>query len=142
MSLRKFIAEARVSCGRPNNCPAIVQALIPRIPEFGEEISEHLIVLGLNKEVREALKQYENGEKALSREQLDLWPQAVRSIVHAIDRARVFVPSRADFIELQPELISAVEMREAGRYLIAHGEDAIRRGNLLIRLADLSRPAA
>lgn len=68
--------------------------------------------------------------------------QAVRQTVGQIDRERVWVPSRDEFVELVPDALSASEMREAGNHLLQHGADCIRRGRLLLRLADMTPAAA
>lgn len=63
--------------------------------------------------------------------------EAARSYVEQIDRERVWVPSRDEFVELVPDALQPGEMREAGEYLLQHGADCIRRGRLLVRLAEI-----
>lgn len=140
--LRPLIDEARLASGRPNNAPSVVQSLMGRIDDFDQEVIDYLIATGLNKEVRAVLSQFDPEPERAERRQIDLWPAPVRGLVEEIDRKAVFVPSIEDFVDLLPGAISSEEMREAGTYLISHGEDSIRRGNALLRLADLSAEAA
>jgi hypothetical protein len=55
--------------------------------------------------------------------------------VEQIGRGEVFVPSRNAFVPLLPSHLQPQEMDEAGKYLIDHGGDCIRRGGLLRRLS-------
>lgn len=95
---------------------------------------EHLLSVGIEAELRMMLKgdRPDDADPA----QLGLWPDVVRALVGEINRARVFVPARNEFVELIPAAISRDEVNEAGDYLIAKGEDSIKVGK---KLKDLSR---
>lgn len=95
----------------------------------------HLFAYGLSQEIRRYLKNRNDDDDGSTIDQLDLWPMNLRSIIGDIDRARVFVPSRGEFIELIPSAINAKETREAGEYLIIKGQDTIRVGRRLVSLA-------
>lgn len=110
-----------------------------------DDVLKHLVSRGLNQEIRAFLSRfYSNGETADDNRshQLSMWTdERAKKCVEQIDRERIWVPSRGDFVELVPDALSMEEMREAGEYLIQHGADCVRRGRLLLRLADLAVPA-
>jgi hypothetical protein len=136
--LRALITEARVACTSPNSAPAVSHTMLSK--PFLKRIARlrgvrmHLIASGINNEVRRYLKGTDEDD-GVDFDQLKLWPENLRDEVKAIDRSRVFVPSRGEFVELVPSAIDAKETREAGEYLVAKGEDCIRVGNALKRLA-------
>ena len=68
-----------------------------------------------------------------------MWPTEAQQCVEPINRERVWVPSRNEFVELAPDAVAPNEIREAGEYLLQHGADCIRRGRLLVRLAEIGR---
>lgn len=139
--LRAIINEARIACGSPNSCPSISHVMLTppflrRIEREGCQI--HILALGINSAVRTFLKDGDAEErKGASPGQLDLWPRSHREIVREIDRAAVYVPSRKEFVPLEPSDISPAETNEAGLYLVSFGDDCIRAGRNLIRLARL-----
>lgn len=97
----------------------------------------YLFSNGLAQEVRRFLKfDADDGDKMTS-DQLDLWPRHLRGSVNDIGMARVFVPSRNEFVLLTPTTIGKADVGEAGHYLIAKGRDCIRRGKSLISLCEL-----
>jgi hypothetical protein len=97
----------------------------------------YLVAVGLAAEVRRFLKlEPDDDGGSVTTAQLDLWPQKLREAVAEIGQARVFVPSRAEFVMLTPMTISAAEAKEAGGYLVSKGNECIRRGTQLIALAD------
>jgi hypothetical protein len=95
----------------------------------------HLLAGGLMKDIREYLKSDPNEGDGVGHDQLAFWPAALRPLVKDIDRARVFVPARGEFVMLNPKAISKEEVSESGDYLIAKGEDCIRVGKRLKELA-------
>lgn len=131
----------------PDTAVTIARTTTPNTSIVGEnEVHDHLLRAGLNAEIRRCLTRYLGGDGAegtqARAQQLLLWPETVRQTVGQIDRERVWVPSRDEFVELVPEALSASEMREAGNHLLQHGADCIRRGRLLLRLADMTPAAA
>ena len=146
--LRQIIRDARQNAARPDNAPAIARVILAEYRDaiLGEnEVHDHLLRAGLNAEIRRCLTRYlgDGAERTQARaQQLLLWPETVRQTVGQIDRERVWVPSREEFVELVPDAMSASEMREAGNHLLQHGADCIRRGRLLLRLADMTPATA
>jgi len=138
--LRSFISEARAECEHPNSQPAVQHTMLTR--PFLRRILRtrglkmHLIATGLGQEIRRFLKTDPDDGGTVTRNQLELWPARLQSLVQDIGMSRVFVPSRNEFVLLAPKSIGAEEVREAGRYLITKGEDCIRRGETLISLSD------
>jgi hypothetical protein len=136
--LRALITEARVACASPNSAPAVSHTMLSKA--FLKKIARsrgvrmHLIASGINNEVRRYLKGTDEDD-GVDFDQLRLWPENLRDEVKAIDRARVFVPSRGEFVMLDPKIISREETNEAGEYLVGKGEDCIRAGKALIRLS-------
>jgi len=113
--------------GRPSHLKKLAQTRGLRM---------YLVGVGLSAEIRRYLKHNaEDDAGGLTPDQLELWPARLRAAVKDIGMARVFVPSRNEFVLLAPDSINAAETREAGDYLIAKGEDCIRRGQQLIQLA-------
>jgi hypothetical protein len=100
----------------------------------------HLVADGLAIEIRRFLKgtgdDTGDGDIGVTKAQLAFWPKHLRSVVEDINRARVFVPSRKEFVLLSPECITPKEVDDAGEYLIAKGEDCIRVGTQLTDLAE------
>ena len=139
--LRTLINEARIACGQPQSCPAISHVMLTdpflrRLELDGCQL--HILGLGINAAVRAFLKDGDGEERrGVSAGQLDLWPDKHRRIVQTIDRAAVYVPSRKEFLPLEPAEISPPQTREAGEYLVTFGEDCIRAGRDLIKLARL-----
>ena len=73
--------------------------------------------------------------EGLRAEQMEMFPPDARATVEQIGRGEVFVPSRNAFVPLLPSHLQPQEIDEAGKYLIDHGGDCIRRGGLLRRLS-------
>jgi hypothetical protein len=133
--LHALISEARKATARPNSQPAISSIMLGR-PSFVRKIGRtrglrmHLVAIGLASEVRRFLKiDSDEGD--------ELWPARLRKAVEDIGEARVFVPSRGEFVLLAPMTITRVEVKEAGNYLIDKGNDCINRGNSLLNLATM-----
>jgi hypothetical protein len=97
----------------------------------------HILALGMNLVVRRHLKQGPAERDGTSAHQLDMWSPRHRALVKEIDRAAVYVPSREEFVPLVPDDISPIETSEAGQYLVEFGEDCVRAGTQLLRLARL-----
>lgn len=135
--LRILINEARLSADDPNSSPSIAHNMLAkfrgRIKKEGLE--ERLIAIGLNKEIREFLKQEREDTSPSSADQVDMWPEALRPLIRDIDRERVYVPSLGNFVRIIPDEISSQQAEEAGEYLVVKGTETIRVGKLLIRLA-------
>ena len=109
-----------------------------------QDVLRHLLARGLNAEIRAFLsRHYDDKEGSVAKDlraaQLSMWPEAARTYVEQVGRERVWVPSRDEFVELVPDALQPGELREAGEHLLQHGTDCIRRGRLLLRLADLSQ---
>jgi hypothetical protein len=143
--LREVIRDARRSIGAPDNAPAVANAIISgmwqRIIE-DTDVHRLLMARGLNAEIRAFLTRHcqygSDDARAVRAEQLSMWPTEARQCVEQINRERVWVPSRDEFVELAPDAVSPDEIREAGEYLLQHGADCIRRGRLLLRLAEMA----
>jgi hypothetical protein len=143
--IRAIIRDARRAIGSPDNAPAVANEILTRKWSdvlADEDVLRHLLARGLNSEIRAFLsRHYDDHDGAnasqLRAAQLSMWPEAARTYVEQIDRERVWVPSRDEFVELVPDALQPAEMREAGDYLLQHGADCIRRGRLLVRLAEI-----
>lgn len=143
--VRAIIRDARRSIGSPDNAPAVANAILSQMwaaVTTDQDVLRHLLARGLNAEIRAFLSRYYDEKdgsdaKQLRAAQLSMWPEAARTYVEQIDRERVWVPSRDEFVELVPDALQPSEMREAGEYLLQHGADCIRRGRLLVRLAEI-----
>lgn len=136
--LRSLIHEARLEAENPNSQPSVRHTMLgskflPRI-ERKAALRRLAIALGLESEIRRVLKNDLETEDGVTSEQVLQWPLPLQELVTDIDRARVFVPSRHEFVPLVPDELSKQETIEAGEYLVAKGEDCIRVGN---RLKDL-----
>lgn len=143
-ALHKIISEARKVTSSPHSQPAISSIILERPAHWKKVksirgLSAHLIAVGLAAEVRRFLKIDPDDAGSITTSQLDLWPTSLRKAVADIGMARVFVPSRGEFILLVPLTISSGETEEAGQYLIGKGNDCIRRGGQLVRLAQRMR---
>jgi hypothetical protein len=92
--LRVLIEDAQTKCGAPNNAREIVREMrfgkIYKKIEADEDIKLNLLASGLNKEVREFLKDgnvdidpdSEDGvTPGIDEEQLELWPSPLRDLV-------------------------------------------------------------
>lgn len=140
--IRAIIRDARRAIGSPDNAPAVANEILGRLWDdviADQDVLRHLLARGLNAEIRAFLSRYydDQGGANVRAAQLSMWPEAARSYVEQIDRERVWVPSRDEFVELVPDALQPGEMREAGEYLLQHGADCIRRGRLLVRLAEI-----
>lgn len=151
--LSRLFREARKSVGGTRNTSAIAGTML-----FGrfwkaitedEDIHRHLMRLGINQDLRREFKSKETGDDEGSRvdadadlepEQLSLWPGDKQVVIKTINRACVYVPSRGEFIPLQPDKISRPEVNEAGNFLIAKGEESINKGELLVTLSSMPGP--
>lgn len=137
--LRGVINEARLKSSSLNSVPAIAQIMLGK--SFQRKLAGvrglrmHLMSIGLNTEIRAYLKRNPDEGDGITQDQLGFWPGSLRPIIKEIDRARVFVPSRGEFVMLDPKAINSQEVKEAGEYLVAKGEDCIRVGELLKDLA-------
>lgn len=97
----------------------------------------------LEKRIRAWLKKSndDEAEDEIAETQLGFWPsQAARALVADIGVAKVWVPSRNEFVKVQPASLSRTEAIEAGNYLIDKGKSTIRRGKNLVRLSRLPGP--
>lgn len=144
--MRDLIRGAREEVNR-DNAPAIANAILSGMwttVASDEDLLRHLVSRGLNQEIRMFLSRHRGDEEAEEPrdarvQQLSLWSdERAKDCIKQINRERVWVPSRGDFVELVPDALSNDELREAGEYLIQHGADCVRRGRLLVRLADLA----
>lgn len=142
--LSDLIRNAQVHAVNARSAPAVADILLRDMwDDLIEDDGVHRMLMrsGLNAMIRTQLTKITgNGAEDASvirDRQLEMWPDDLRATVAKINREAVFVPSRDEFVELVPDAISTQETREAGDYLISHGEDAIRRGNALHLLADL-----
>jgi hypothetical protein len=139
---RALIAEARKNVFNPDSAPALVNHLVnAQRAALAEdaEVADLVTSVGWNKIVRDTLARHNaaDADGPAIKEQLALWADTERAIVERINRARVYVPSRREHVELIPDALNAKEIAEAGAYLIALGEDTIRRGRDLRQLAEL-----
>jgi len=139
--LRSIINEARLVCEHPNSQPAVSHTILTR--PFLKKIARarglrmHLVGVGLSQEIRRFLKNdFDDGSGGVAtKAQLELWPAKLRPFIEEINKARVFVPSRGEFVLLTPIDLSKDETKEAGQYLITQGNDCIRTGSQLISLS-------
>ena len=148
-ALRAIINEARLECENGNSSSAISQLMLtkPFLRKLAKNgVRMHLLAAGLNSGIRRHLKADTDDEDGVTLDQLELWPQRHQNIVRDIGRARVYVPSRGEFVSLEPKALTPVEAKEAGEYLISRGTDYIRVGTQLVQLAKLgwerARPKA
>jgi|ERR1700733_7320195 len=88
-----------------------------------------------NEELRRANARHDDRQGA--DDQLALWPDAYRPLLKQIDRAEVYVPSRKEWVRLEPGEISRSNVKEAAEYLRQQGRETIRRGDWLDALAEL-----
>ncbi len=139
-ALRAVINEARLECENGNSTTAISQLMLtkPFLRKLVKNgVRMHLLAAGLNSEIRRHLKADTDDEDGVTLDQLELWPQQHQNIVRDIGRARIYVPSRGEFVFLEPKALTPKEAKEAGRYLIAKGNDCIRVGTRLVQLSQL-----
>jgi hypothetical protein len=124
-ALRAIINEARLACDHPNSTSAIAQLMLtkPFLRRLARQrLQMHLLAIGLNHEIRRCLKEGDDaGEDDATVRQLGLWPQRHRTLVEDIDRAQVYVPSRGEFVPLEPDALTPQQAMEAGEFLIAKG---------------------
>jgi hypothetical protein len=133
--LDALIEEARDNCENPNSQQAVRHEVLGMDLEI--DIKTYLECLGLAAHIRSFLKkkpQYGESD-SLVIGQLKLWPANLQDTISDINRARVFVPSRSEYIPLLPTEITSAETREAGNYLVAKGVECIRVGKQLQQLA-------
>lgn len=144
---RELIRHAREQSPNRDSAPAVANVMLTTLwgeIENDDGVLRHLVARGLNGVIRDLLKRHDGDDApapARAR-QVEMFPSAVRSLVEKIDRERVWVPSRDAFVELVPDAMSPDEMREAGTYLLSHGQDTINRGKLLMALAAALMSAA
>ena len=145
-TFRDVVEQARSACRSPDSAPAVQHEMMERFLDRLTSPPLHAFVLtnGINPLLRRVFKAMLAGDDREARQlQLGQWPTAeMRALVARIDHGAVFVPSRGEFVELVPDAMTAAETREAGTYLVHQGEDTIRRGKLLIRLAKLRAPTS
>jgi hypothetical protein len=145
-TLRSLINEARLACEHPNSSPALSHLMMTK--PFLKRIMRmrgvwmHLLAYGLNSEIRRFLKGDEADGDGSTVDQLDLWPAHLRAVVADIDRARVFVPSRGEYVSLEPTAITIDETQEAGDFLIVKGQNCVRIGTQLVELSKIWRSGA
>lgn len=139
--MRTLIREARLSVRHRGSVPAIVGEVVRNAAEEirkDDQLFSVVLATALNKLIRDELKRSaESADHAegLRAEQMEMFPPDARATVEQIGRGEVFVPSRNAFVPLLPSHLQPQEMDEAGKYLIDHGGDCIRRGGLLRRLS-------
>lgn len=139
--MRTLIREARVRAQHRGSVPAIVGELVRNAAEEirkDDQLFGVVLATALNKLIRDELKRSaESADHAegLRAEQMEMFPPDARTTVEQIARGEVFVPSRNAFVPLLPSHLQPQEIDEAGKYLIDHGGDCIRRGGLLRRLS-------
>ena len=144
---RHLIRASRALSANPNSAPAVTHTLLHDMwadIQADQQTLRYWAAMGINADVRRMLKGHqadsEDDGGHARQQQLEMFDPKVQHIVAEIDRERLFVPSRAEFVELTPDGLSLVEMREAGGFLIGKGEDCIRRGKAVLRLADAMAP--
>ncbi len=142
--VRELVREARAVAADPDSVRSVQSALLSGFIgaiEADPDVHRLFIATAANRFVRDVLKRfYEEHERTAAQArlaQLSLWPADARGIVEQIDKERVFVPSREQFVELVPDALTVAEIREAGQHLIQIGEDTMRRGRALLQLADM-----
>jgi len=142
--VRELVREARAAAADPDSVRSVQSALLSGFMgaiEADPDVHRLFIATAANRFVRDVLKLFRmelDQTAAQARAaQLSLWPAEARGIVEQIDRERVFVPSREQFVELVPDALTIAEIREAGQHLIQMGQDTMRRGQVLLRLADM-----
>ena len=139
--MRTLIRQARLSIFHRGSVPAIVGEVVrTAADEIRKDDALFAVVLStaLNKLIRDELKRSAEGAndtEGFRAEQMEMFPPDARATVEQIGRGEVFVPSRDAFVPLLPSHLEPSEIDEAGRYLIDHGGDCIRRGGLLRRLS-------
>ena len=138
-----LIRGARAVSANPNSAPAVTHTLLTSMwaaIQADQPTLRYWAAKGINADVRRLLKGHqadsEDDGGHARQQQLEMFDPKVQHIVAEIDRERLFVPSRAEFVQLTPDGLSIQEMREAGGFLIGKGEDCIRRGKAVMRLAD------
>lgn len=137
--VRDIIRAVRAASPSPDNAKVIVNTVLSKhLDELAadDELVAALLRGAIGLQVRELLKNF-GGDNAgpMRSRQLSMFPERLHVIVEQIDRERVFVPSRSEYVELVPDAMTTAEMREGGAYLVNMGEDCIRRGKALISLA-------
>lgn len=151
---RDFIRAAQERVPNKGSASAITHVLVNGLREevdADEEVSCLVLGAGWNQIVRGALKDFivagsyetadgDGGEDddesgASKARQGLLWPVQCREDLETVNRAAVFVPSRGEHVPLTPLDLTPVEVNEAGEYLLQKGEDCLRRGRALIRMA-------
>ena len=139
--MRTLIRAARLSVRHRGSVPAIVGEVVRNAADEirkDDQLFSVVLATALNKLIRDELKRSaESADHAegLRAEQMEMFPPDARATVEQIGRGEVFVPSRNAFVPLLPSHLQPQEIDEAGKYLIDHGGDCIRRGGLLRRLS-------
>ena len=104
-----------------------------------KNLDTYLIGVGLGAEIARYFKKTgddpENG--TVTHKQIEMWTNECRTMILDINRARVYVPSRKEYVDLEPGSITQDQALEAGEYLKTKGEDCIRVGTQLIELSKL-----
>lgn len=147
--LAEIIGRAQARSGAPRNVRAVVAQMMHG-ELWNEIVSDpilHKMVVraGLDLRVGAHIKHLKKkavdgvlDDLEITEPMLDLWPEGpARELVVKIDRAAVYVPSEGEFVDMLPDSLTPDTAIEAGRYLIAHGEDTIRRGQFLIDLGEM-----
>ena len=136
--------EADKPDGRPNHAPTVALIIVRDFRKAitgNSALHQFLLMNGALPNVEAWMKRGRRRDSAQEKietpEQLTLrWPEHIRPIVEQIERDALFVPSRDEFVPLQPG-ITKPELREAAAHLRSHGEDTLRVAGLIDRLADL-----
>ncbi len=143
--VRELVREARATAADPDSVRSVQGALLSGFMgaiKADPDVHRLFIATAANRFVRDVLKMFrEEMEQTAAQAraaQLSFWPADARGIVEQIDRERVFVPSREQFVELVPDALTIAEIREAGQHLIQKGQDTMRRGQALLQLADMT----
>lgn len=147
--LSEIIGRAQERSGAPRNTRAVVAQMMHG--ELWDEIVADPVILkmvvraGLDQRVAGQIKQMKKAAVdgildalPMIEPMLDLWPAGpARDLVVKIDRAAVYVPREGEYVDMLPDALTPAQAVEAGHYLISHGEDTIRRGQMLIELGSI-----
>jgi hypothetical protein len=139
----EMFRDVRTSLGNSRDAKQIVGTMMfgKRYHEImsDDDLHRHLLAQGVSHGVRSLLKEGEDDDSGkVTSDQLALWPRGHhRTLVENIGRRRVYVPSRGEFLELEPTQISPIEAKEAGKFLHVQAGEMRRRGDFLIELGDL-----
>jgi hypothetical protein len=137
--LHDLIRTAQLDVDRNASAPVVADAVIDRYRRFilgDEAILDHALKYGLLGIVQRLLKR--KGISGGMGRNLELWPERVRTLVAEIADIAVFDPVSGEYIDLDPEM-EPDEIERSARAIMTHGEDCLRKGRLMLRLADRLR---